>query len=152
MCKSFCGLNYIASLRPARILTEFYARLIGVVLTYFLIAPVRLPLGTAQNREISPLKVRLIFQRFARSLTLALDNVDAFVFHIHEFFRHVAHFGFKQKRRKSPNAAYALTLISACYDWDFSDDCLGDFCAFPASLIHSQGLRTMHETPFPYLT
>jgi hypothetical protein len=117
MCKSFCGLTYIASLRPERIWTELYARLIGVVLTYFLLIPVRLPLGPRQNREISPTKLRLIFQRFARTLAVALNDADTFVSHIHEFFSHVAHFGFKQKRRKSPNALHALALISACYAW-----------------------------------
>ena len=34
-------------------MTEFYARLIGVILTYFLIAPVRLPFGAQFDREIS---------------------------------------------------------------------------------------------------
>jgi hypothetical protein len=126
MCKSFCGLNYIASLRPARILTEFYARLIGIVLTYFLVAPFRLPFGPDHNREISPIKVRLIFQHFARNLALALHDSDAFVSHMHDFFCHVVRFGFKQKRRKSPNSTYALALISACYDWN-SDDTSSDF-------------------------
>jgi len=126
MCKSFCGLNYISSWRPERILTEFYARLIGVVLIYFLVAPVRLPFGPAHNREISPFAVHSIFQRFARTLALALHDPGAFIAQLQEFFYHVSHFGFKQKRRKSPNANHALALISACYEWD-SDDFLSDF-------------------------
>lgn len=126
MCKSFCALDYVSSYRPHRILTEFYARLIGVILTYFLIAPVRLPFDPISNREISPSKVRLIFQRFARLLALSLQNPELFVSHIRDFFTHVEHFGFKQKRRKSPNATYALALISACYDWD-SQDFMSDF-------------------------
>lgn len=126
MCKSFCGLNYISSWRPERILTEFYARLIAVVLIYFLIAPVRLPFGPTQNREISPVQVRTIFQRFARTLALALHDPDIFFTQLHEFFSHVSRFGFKQKRRQSPNANHALALISACYEWD-SDDFSPDF-------------------------
>jgi hypothetical protein len=130
MCKSFCGLDYIASLRPQRVLTEFYTRLIGIALTYFLIAPVRLPFGPVHNREISPVKVRLIFQRFARSLSRALHSPDAFGQHMNEFFKHVAQFGFKQGRLKSPNSVHALALISACYEWlhcDIPDYDLLDF-------------------------
>ena len=130
LCKSFCGLDYIAARRPQRILTELYARLIGVVLTYFLIAPVRLPAGPNANREISPTKVRLIFQRFARSLALTLANLDSFIACLRDFFRHVQHSGFKQKRQKSPNLLHALSLISACYGWNdlpLSDDFSSDF-------------------------
>jgi hypothetical protein len=130
MCKSFCGLDYIASLRSQRVLTEFYARLIGIALIYFLIAPVRLPFGPAHNREISPVKVRLIFQRFARSLSRALLCPDAFGQHMNEFFKHVTQFGFKQRRLKSPNSVHALALISACYEWldiDIPDYDLLDF-------------------------
>lgn len=127
MCKSFCGLDYIASLRPHRILTELYARLIGLVLTYFLIAPLRLPYGTTANREISPFKVRQIFQRFARTWALALNHADDLLASITDFFRHVEHSGFKQKRKKSPNLLHALSLISACYGWDENDFALDSF-------------------------
>lgn len=126
LCKSFCGLDYIAALRPQRILTEFYARLIGVVLTYFLIAPMRLPDPSHANREISPLKVRLIFQRFARLFALTFEHIDTFVACLHDFFAHVTHAGFKQKRRKSPNVLHLFALISACYDWA-DDGCSADF-------------------------
>ena len=79
MCKSFCGLDYVASLRPERIMTEFYARLIGVILTYFLIAPVRLPFGAQFDREISLFKMRGMLERFARTLHITLGMSDAFV-------------------------------------------------------------------------
>lgn len=121
MCKSFFGLDSIHSLRPQRILTELYARLIGLVLTCFLIAPVRLPDGQNNHREISPVKVRQIFQRFARFLLLALHNPTHFLAGLEDFFRHVLHSGFKQIRKKSPNLLHALSLISACYGWTESD-------------------------------
>lgn len=117
MCKSFFALDSVAALRCHRLMTELYARLIGVVLTYFLIAPVRLPDPLQQNREISPTKVRLIFQRFARQLTLTLYYSAPLLPVLDDFFRHVFHAGFKQKRRKKPNAIHSLALISACYDW-----------------------------------
>lgn len=121
LCKSYCALDSIASFRSQRILTELYARLIGVVLTYFLLAPVRLPEGVQRNREISPTKVRLIFQRFARLFALALHQPDLFRTLIEDFFQHVRLAGFKQIRRKSPNTLHLLALISACYDWPTHD-------------------------------
>ncbi len=121
MCKSFCGLDYVASLRPERIMTEFYARLIGVILTYFLIAPVRLPFGAQFDREISLFKMRGMLERFARTLHITLGMSDAFVGQIQVFYHHVDHFGFKQKRRKSPNSSRLLALISEFYHWDSYD-------------------------------
>jgi hypothetical protein len=121
LCKSYAGLDSITALRPERVLTDFYARLIGLILTYFLIAPVRLPWAHTPKREISPIKVRLIFQRFARTWALTLHDLDAFIAQLHDFFHHVKHFGFKQKRSQSPNTLYALALLSACYEWDPND-------------------------------
>ena len=121
MCKSYCALDSIASFRSQRILTELYARLIGLVLTYFLLAPVRLPDGLPQNREISPTKVRLIFQRFARHFALALHQPKRFRSLVADFFKHVQQTGFTQKRRKRPSTLQLLILISACYDWRVDD-------------------------------
>lgn len=121
MCKSFFALDEVTSLRSQRILSEFYARLIGVVVTYFLIAPIRLPFGPNHNREISSVKVRQIFQRFARSILSSLHNIDTLVDQVSDFFRHVLHCGFKQKRQKSPNSIHMLDLISACYSWEDQD-------------------------------
>jgi hypothetical protein len=125
MCKSFCGLDHITSLRPHRVLTELYARLIGVVLLYFLVAPFRLPASRASpNSEISAVKLRLILQRFARAFLLALDQADAFIACLTDFYDHVDHAGFKQKRRKSPNTFHALVLISDCYEAQDLNDSL----------------------------
>ena len=140
LCKSFCGLAHVAALRPQRILTELYARLIGLVLTYFLIAPLRLPYAANADREISPLKVRLIFQRFARFWALTLHDTTAFLASLRHFFSHVLHSGFKQKRKKSPNAIHALALISACYGWGEDDpahDAFADCLSFDLSLPFS---------------
>lgn len=125
MCKSFCGLDHIASLRPERIMTEFYARLIAVLLTYFLTAPIRLSFDAQFNREISPFKVRVTLERFARFLLLTLPMSDMFAAQIRSFYRHVGLFGFKQKRRKSPNSIHMIALISELYHWD-TDECISD--------------------------
>lgn len=130
MAKSFFALAHIASLRSERILSEFYARLIALILTYFLIAPIRLPRAPKNNREISPIKVRIALQRFARFFSRSLHDSRTFITHIHDFFQHVEHFGFKQKRRKSPNSVQLLTLISTCYDFHLDDPLEKRLCSF----------------------
>lgn len=130
MAKSFFALAHMASLRSERILSEFYARVIALILTYFLIAPVRLSAATGNHREISPIKMRFALQRFARFFSRSLHDSDAFVTQIYTFFRHIQHFGFKQKRRKSPNSIQLLALISACYYFDFDQFSEHDLCSF----------------------
>jgi hypothetical protein len=117
--KSFCGLRHVANLRRDRLLTELYARLIGVVLTHFLIGPLRMPYGRQANREISPVQVRKIFKRFARSLNKILLNLDQLVHKLGEMLNHIRLFGFKQKRKKEPNICHALALASAVYKLEF---------------------------------
>lgn len=115
LCKSYCGLRHVPNLRQDRILTELYARLIGVVLTYFLVAPIRMPYGAQANREISPVQVRKIFQRFARTLNQTLADFDKLVCNLADMMEHILRFGFKQKRKKRPNICHALHLASAIY-------------------------------------
>lgn len=107
--KSYCGLREFSHMRRDRILTELYARMIGLVLTHFLMAPIRMPYAHT-NREISPVQVRQIFQRFARTLSQCLDNLDQFVTELTTMMTHIGRFGFKQKRKKKPNICYALAL------------------------------------------
>jgi hypothetical protein len=76
--KSHGGLRRIAGFRRERILVELYGKLMGVVLTHFLIAPLRMPDGLLANREISAVKVRKIFQRFARDLNRCLAHPAKF--------------------------------------------------------------------------
>ena len=113
--KSYCGLRQVAKLRKERILTELYARLIGIVLTHFLVAPIRMPLATQTNREISPVQVRKIFQRFARSINQTLPYLDKLTFQLQDMFNHFSRFGFKDKRKKNPNICYALALASTLH-------------------------------------
>lgn len=113
LCKSHCGLRHVAGFRRERILVELYAKLIGVVLTHFLIAPMRMPQGTWANREISPVKVRKIFQRFAHRLNQCLGYETRFQAVLSEMLMHIQRFGFKEKRKKEPNVCHALALASA---------------------------------------
>jgi len=114
--KSYCGLGRIAGVRRERVLTELYAKMIGIVLTHFLVAPLRMPEGAGANREISPVQVRQILRRFARQLNQVLACLDDLVNVLEETILHIRHFGFKQKRRKNPNVCHALDLVASLFD------------------------------------
>jgi hypothetical protein len=114
--KSYCGLGRIAGVRKERVLTELYAKMIGIVLTHFLIAPLRMPEGTGVNREISPVQVRQILRRFARQLNQALTSLDALVNVLEKTVLHITRFGFKQKRERNPNVCHALDLVANLFD------------------------------------
>jgi len=114
--KSYCGLGRIAGRRRERVLTELYAKMIGIVLIHFLIAPLRMPAGAGANREISPVQVRRILRRFARRLNLTLSGSRCLVHVLEEMVLHIGLFGFKQKRTKDPNVCHALDLVSGLFD------------------------------------
>ena len=114
--KSYCSLARIAGMRKERVLTELYAKMIGIVLTHFIIAPVRMPAGAGANREISPVQVRLILRRLARQLNQALTTLDALVMVLKETSLHISRFAFKQKRKKNPNICQALDLVASLFD------------------------------------
>ncbi len=113
--KSYCGLSRVVGLRRARVLVELYAKMIGIVLTNFLVSPIRMPQGTYANREISPVKVRKIFRRFARDLCRSLATLSDFLQVLTKMFEHTAYFGFKEKRKKHPNVCHALALVSVVH-------------------------------------
>jgi len=114
--KSYCGLGRIAGVRRERVLTELYAKMIGIVLTHFLVAPLRMPEGAGANREISPVQVRQILRRFARQLNQVLACLDDLVNVLAETILHIKRFGFKQKRTKNPNICHALDLVASLFD------------------------------------
>jgi hypothetical protein len=57
--------------------------------------------------------VRQICQRFARTISQLIGNLDHLTENLHLMVQHILTFGFKQKRKKKPNICYALTLVSA---------------------------------------
>ena len=111
--KSYCGLRRVADCRRERVLVELYAKLIGVVLTHFLIAPLRMPKIAGTHREISPVKVRHIFQRFARDLSRCLDDLHQFQKVLSNMLTHIKRFGFREKRKKTPSTCRAIALVAA---------------------------------------
>ena len=117
--KSYCGFDHIQGMRRERILFELYAKMIGIILTQFLLAPLRMPQDTGANREISPFKVCDIFQRFALELMRSLRIFDDLCAVLTKIFKRIERFGFKQKRIKQPNVCHALALASTIYVLEF---------------------------------
>jgi hypothetical protein len=120
--KSYGGLKHLNGRRRERVLFELYAKMIGLVLTNFLLAPLRMPQPNQVNREISPVKVREIFQRSARDLNRNLAVLADFVTVLVEMLQNIERFGFKQKRKKHPNVCHALALASAIHALELDAD------------------------------
>jgi hypothetical protein len=106
--KSYCGLNQILTWRKERVLTELYAKMLGIVLLHFLLAPLRIPDQVGLGREISAVQVRKRLARFAMRFPLCLSDPTALVAILRQLFAQIEQFGFKQKRRKKPNVCQLL--------------------------------------------
>jgi hypothetical protein len=111
--KSYCGLNAIGLWRRDRTLTELYAKMIGIVLIHFILAPLRIPDEVWSGREISAVQVRKLLARFAVRLNLGLTDEAAFIKVLRQLFDQIERFGFKQKRRKKPNVCQRLASALA---------------------------------------
>lgn len=98
--KSEAALKHLAGFRRARILCELYAKMIGIVLTHCLVAPLRFLLRD-QKIEISPTKARQIFQDRALSLAFAIGAGNQ---HLRDeivaLCRRILRFARKTKRKK----------------------------------------------------
>lgn len=111
--KSYCGLKAIGRWRKDRTLTELYAKMIGIVLIHFIIAPLRIPDDVWSGREISAIQVRKLLARFAVRFNLCLFDAVAFVDLLRQLFDQIEQFGLKQKRRKKPNVCQLLASALA---------------------------------------
>ena len=110
--KSYCGLEHILAFRKERVLTEFYAKLLVIVLTIFIVGPLRVPDGTWSKREISAVQVRIILADFAHDIAAGLSDLIPLQNTIHDLYNQIAYFGFKQIRRKKPNLCAMLAQMS----------------------------------------
>lgn len=118
--KSYGGLKHIQPLRRERVLFELHAKMIGLILTQFLIAPLRRLVAPATHQEISPFKVRQIFSRCARDLNRTLHCLPDFLSTLADLVADIERFGFKQKRRHRPTICQVLALVSAVFVFDCS--------------------------------
>jgi hypothetical protein len=110
--KSYCGLEHNLSSRKERVLTEFYAKLLVIVLTIFIVSPLRIPDDAHLDREISPVQVRNILANFAHDIAAKLSDLIPLQKVFHDLYTQIARFGFKQIRRKKPNVCALLAQIS----------------------------------------
>jgi len=109
--KSYCGLNHILAWRKERVLTELYAKLIGIVIVHFLLAPLRIPDEIWSEREVSNVRFKKVLERFARLFKLYLSDAIALAKTLDDFILHVERFSLKQKRRQQPNAYSQLAQL-----------------------------------------
>lgn len=98
--KSQAGLKHLAGRRRERVLCELYAKMIALVLTHFLVAPLRFKL-LDQQLEISLPKAHLIVQDRAKSW-IGLSGVDMHALQpeVEELVKRILRFARKNKRKK----------------------------------------------------
>ena len=101
---------------------ELYAKMIGLVLTQFLLAPWRMPDGPAANHEASMFKIRNILQNFAKELMRSLPVWTDLLAVLSRLNKRLERLGFKQKRTKQPNICHALALASSLFALDIESD------------------------------
>jgi hypothetical protein len=98
--KSEAALKHLAGIRQDRVLCELYAKMVGIVLTHFLVAPLRFLLRQHEV-EISPVKARQTFQDRAKSLALAIGSHTAHLrAEISALCERIVTFDHKTKRKK----------------------------------------------------
>lgn len=93
--KSQCDLERVAGHRRERVLTELYAKLIGLVVTQWLSAPLRIG-----ERELSPVKVQNLVQRYARCVAQSLDSLEHLATNLTKLLTRCRTSALKDKRRK----------------------------------------------------
>jgi hypothetical protein len=93
--KSQCELDRIAGWQRERILSELYAKLIGIVVTQFLLSPFRW-----RERELSAVKSQQIVRRYAIRLAQSLGVVAELAKLLDRIITHCLNHATKDKRQK----------------------------------------------------
>jgi PII-like signaling protein len=107
--KSQCALDRIAGRRRERILTELYAKLIGIVVTHFLIAPFR-----PVERELSAVKVQHLVRRYALRVAQSLGSLEQLMTVLDTLITHCLKSALKDKRQKRPSTLRKLQAEGVC--------------------------------------
>jgi hypothetical protein len=110
--KSYSGLNHLCAWRKERVLTELYAKLIGLVIVHFLLAPLRNLDETWQGREISTVKFKKLLERFSQRLKQQISHISLLIKTLDDFMAHALRFALKEKRRKQPSTCSRLATFS----------------------------------------
>ncbi len=93
--KSECALDRVAGRRRARVLSELYAKLIGIVVMQFVLAPYRVG-----ERELSVVKVVHIIQHHIPRLIERLDDLEQLTETLQALAERFLQNGLKDKRQK----------------------------------------------------
>ena len=93
--KSECALDRVAGRRRARVLSELYAKLIGIVVLQFVLAPCRVG-----ERELSVVKVVHIIQHHIPHLIEHLGNLEQLTETLQALAERFLQNGLKDKRQK----------------------------------------------------
>jgi hypothetical protein len=110
--KSYSGLNYLYAWRKERVMTELYAKLIGIVIVHFLLAPLRNPDETWAGREVSPVKFKKLLERFSQRFKQCISDISLLIKALDDFMTHVLRFALRQKRRTRPSICSRLAAFS----------------------------------------
>ena len=93
--KSECNLDRVAGRHRERVLSELYAKLIGIVIMQFLLAPFR-----NGERELSVVKVVRLIQHHVRHLIEHLGDREQFAQVLQDLVQRFLEHGMKDKRKR----------------------------------------------------
>lgn len=93
--KSECALDRVAGRHRERVLSELYAKLIGIVIMQFLLAPFR-----NGERELSVVKVARLIQHHVRHVIEHLDDREQLVQVLQDLAQRFLENGMKDKRQR----------------------------------------------------
>jgi hypothetical protein len=103
--KSECALDRIAGLRRERVLCELYAKMIGIVLIHWFVAPLRL-----SEVELSVVKACRILQRAALRITQALKSPSKLSSILEGVVVRMKRYATKDKRKTHLSTLHQLKL------------------------------------------
>lgn len=108
--KSACAVDRVAGRHRARVLSELYAKLIGIVVMQFLLAPYR-----DGERELSVVKVVQIIQHHVPHLIERLGNLEQLAETLQELALRFLKNGLKDKRPKRLTTYQAIRALEATF-------------------------------------
>jgi len=106
LCKNECALDRIAGRRRERVLSELYAKLIGVVVMQFLLAPYR-----DHERELSTVRSVRIIQHHVTRLITSMGNLDQLIETLQNLVARFLKNGRKDKRQKRLTTYQQIRVI-----------------------------------------
>ena len=104
--KSECALDRVSGLRRERVLSELYAKLTGIIVMQFILAPYR-----DGERELSVVKVVHIIQHHIRHVMDRLGNLEQLTATLQALTLRLLKNGMKDKRHKRLTTAQSIRVL-----------------------------------------